>query len=441
MRAGFRILTCGYTSVSKPGRLVKRLSIRESISMNPASPGWRYRLLSIPLYLVWILHALKHGFKHSCPGYLSMRIFGIKADPVPRIWVHASSVGEVRAITPLVHALISQGEQILFTSFTATGFNAIRHSFADSLRSAVIPFDHYWHCRVFFRRHNIKLGLVMETELWPELLYQARKRDIRLILVNARLSPKSLNTGKFVRRLLSTTLGYFSGVLTRNSKDRDALLSMNASADRIKIIGNLKSQGKATHVNSRLIERDYLILASSHAGEEQQFLEARPAELDHYLLVLAPRHPDRSASIQAQIERLGINYSVRSKAQSIDNDTGVYLADTLGELNALMAYARVVVMGGSFDTTGGHNLIEPASLGCAIITGPSDSNITEDIAMLGRDQGVIQVEDMKGCWSELIELLEHPERARALGREAQSRLTQQPDIVQQYMSAINEWLQ
>ena len=267
--------------------------------MNLRSPGWRYRLLSIPLYLVWILHALKHGFKHASPGYLSMRMFGGKADPAPRVWVHASSVGEVRAITPLVHALISRGEQILFTSFTATGFKAIRHGFADSVRSGVIPFDHYWHCRAFFRRHNIKLGLVMETELWPELLYQARKRDVNLILVNARLSPKSLDTGRFVRRLLSTTLGYFSAVLTRNSKDRDALLSMNTSADRIKIIGNLKSHGKATHVNSRLIERDYLILASSHAGEEQQFLEARPAKLDHYLLVLAPRHPDEPAASSA----------------------------------------------------------------------------------------------------------------------------------------------
>lgn len=406
--------------------------------MNLCSPGWRYRLLSIPLYLLWILHALKHGFKHASPGYLSMRMFGVKADPVARVWVHASSVGEVRAITPLVHALISQGEQILFTSFTATGFKAIRHGFADSVRTAIIPFDQYWHCRGFFRQHNIKLGLVMETELWPELLYQARKRGIKLILVNARLSPKSLNTGKFVRRLLSTTLGYFSQVLTRNSKDRDALLSMNTSADRIRIIGNLKSHGKATQVNSRLIERDYLILASSHAGEEQKFLERRPAQLDQYLLVLAPRHPDRSAAIQTQIDRLGMNYSVRSKAQSIDNDTEVYLADTLGELNALMAYARVVIMGGSFDTTGGHNLIEPASLGCAIITGPSDSNIADDIAMLGKNQGVIQVEDMTACWTALVGLLEQPERAQALGREAQSRLTQQPDIVRQYMSAIND---
>jgi 3-deoxy-D-manno-octulosonic-acid transferase len=243
-----------------------------------------------------------------------------------------------------------------------------------------------------------------------------------------------------VRALLSTTLGYFERILTRNSKDRDALLSMGVSEDRIAITGNLKTYDKATPRQPRLIERDYLILASSHKGEEQQFLQTRPTELKHYLLVLAPRHPDRSAAIQAQIESLGMNYSVRSMAQAIDQDTEVYLADTLGELDSLMAYARVVIMGGSFDATGGHNLIEPAALGCTIITGASDSNIVEDIEMLGLDQGVIQVDSMTACWQAITRLINHPQEALALGREAQSRLAQQPDIIQKYMAAINPWL-
>lgn len=404
------------------------------------SPGLGYRLLSLTLYLFWILHAVKHGLKHHMPGYLSMRMFGIPGGDADQIWVHASSVGEVRAVTPLVHALIKQGEAVLFTSFTATGYQAIRHRFADSVASSVIPFDNCWHCRRFFRRQRIKLGLVMETELWPELLYQARRHNIKLLQVNARLSRKSLDATGFIRGLLTTTLGYFCLILTRNSRDFDALLSLGASADRVSIVGNLKSHIELSQQHNRLIERDYLILASSHSGEEQQFLEARPAQFADRLLVLAPRHPDRSASIQIQIERLGLNYAIRSKAQAIGSDTEVYLADTLGELKSLLAYARVVVMGGSFDTTGGHNLIEPASLGCAIITGPSDSNIGEDIDMLGIDSGVLQVPDMAACWQQIIRLLEHPEQAEMLGREAQSRLAQQPNIVQLYMAAISPYL-
>lgn len=392
------------------------------------------------MVLLWTLHALIHGFKRGLPRYLGLRMFGFESGGQDQVWVHAASVGEVHAVTPLVLALMQQGEKILFTSFTATGYTAIQHGFVDSVCSGIIPFDNYWHCRRFFQQHHIKLGLVVETELWPELLYQAQKRDVPLLLVSARLSRKSLDAGSFVRGLLSTTLGYFTGILARNSRDYDALLSMGADDKKLSLAGNLKSQVDSAHQHARLIERDYVLLASSHKGEEQQFLQTRPAELSHCLLVLAPRHPQRSAAIQTQIENLGMNYSVRSKAQTIEQNTEVYLADTLGELKPLMAFARIVVMGGSFDTTGGHNLIEPAVLGCTIITGPSDSNIAEDINLLGVDCGVLQVEDMTACWSAITRLINQPQAANALGREAQARLAQQPDIIQQYMTFIRPWL-
>lgn len=411
-----------------------------SVSAQPDSPGVGYRLLSLPLYLFWILHGLKHGLKHGTRDYLAMRMFGFDSAGGDQVWVHASSVGETRAVAPLVRALIEQGESIIFTSFTATGYRAIRKQFPDSVAAGVIPFDNWWHCRRFFARHSIKLGLVMETELWPELLYQARRRGMNLLLLNARLSRKSLDTSGFVRRLLKSTLGYFTRILTRGKRDLDALLSLGADTDRVTIIGNLKSRIELSQPQSRLIEGEYLVLASSHPGEEQQFLESRPGALADILLVLAPRHPDRSAEIQAQVERLGLRYAVRSKAQPLASDTEIYLADTLGELGALMAYARVVVMGGSFDTTGGHNLLEPASLGCAIITGPSDANIVEDIEMLGTGSGVLQVPSMADCWREITRLLAQPEQAEALGREAQSRLARQPDVVEEYLTVIREYL-
>ncbi len=408
--------------------------------MNIPAPGWRYRLLSLPLYLLWLVHALRHGHKHGLDGYLSMRFSATPGDSEARVWVHASSVGEVRAIAPLVRALMERGEKILFTSFTATGYQAIRKNFADTVCSSVIPIEHCWYCRRFFKLHNIKLGVVMETELWPELLYQSRRQGITLILVNARLSRKSLQVGNFARSLLSRTLGYFRLILTRGSADRDDLLSLGAQDEQIAIIGNLKVHNAVSTATTRIVERDYLLLASSHIGEEQQFLAARPATLKQQLLVIAPRHPERSASIEAQIEALGMRYAVRSKAQAVDQQTEVYLADTLGELNSLLAYARVVVMGGSFDSTGGHNLIEPASLGSAIITGPSDSNIIEDIAMLGVGSGVLQVENIDACWSAISELLDDPGRALALGCEARARLARQPDVIEGYLGAISPWL-
>jgi 3-deoxy-D-manno-octulosonic-acid transferase len=409
--------------------------------MNATAPGLAYRLLALMLYPLWMIHALQHGRRYELVRYRSMRMSQNRPDHDtpdhdPRIWVHAASVGEVRAITPLVHALMDGGHKILFTSFTATGFQAIQRDFADSVRSTVIPIDCYWHCRRFFARNNIKLGLIMETELWPELLYQARHHDIELLLVNARLSARSLEANRFVRALLSHTLGYFSQILTRSRDDQQALQSLGASPSRIRILGNLKARHHPPTNPIRLVAREYLLLASSHAGEELAFLASRHAAAQPRLLVIAPRHPARSKTIQSEIDGLGLRYAVRSQSQPVTAETEVYLADTLGELSQLMAHAEVVIMGGSFDDTGGHNLIEPASLGCAIITGPSTSNIDADIKMLGVGQGIIQVDDIVACWSAVIGLLEQPERRRALAKEAQARLSRQPDILQVYLDAI-----
>ena len=408
--------------------------------MTATAPGLSYRLLSLALYPFWLAHARHHGRKHALRYYRALRMARDTADHESRIWVHAASVGEVRAVAPLVQALMERGEKILFSSFTATGYQAIQREFADSVRIAVIPIDCYWHCRQFYARHNIKLGVIMETELWPELLYQARRQDIDLLLVNARLSKKSLQANKFVRRLLTDTLAYFAQILVRGGDDLEAFESLDANLEQVHILGNLKARPRAPAPSARLVERDYLLLASSHTGEERDFLAARPAALQSMLMVIAPRHPTRSKTIQGEIDSLGMRYAARSQEQPVTEETEVYLADTLGELGALMAHARLVIMGGSFDDTGGHNLIEPANLGCTIITGPSDSNISADIEMLGVDQGVLQVTSINDCWSMITTLLAQPERARSLALEAKSRISRQPDILQQYLQELRAYL-
>ena len=409
--------------------------------MKPKAPAILYRLATLPLILFWMIHGLRHGFKHGIPTYLLKRMPIFAKNPgEARIWVHASSVGEVQSITPLVEAIIAAGHPVLFTSFTATGYRTIVQNFSNRVEHELIPIDFWWFCRTFFRRHKIQLGLIMETELWPELLYQARCKSIPLLQVNARLSKKSSEQPMNVRRLLVNTLGYFSKILTRSERDQGHLLAMGVDPEMIEIIGNMKILHADTQSRPRLLQPDYLLLASSHEGEELEFLQARPAELNNTLIVIAPRHPERSSAIQAQIMQLGLKYSVRSKADPVNQDTDVYLADTLGELKSLMSHAQVVVMGGSFDNSGGHNLIEPVSLGCATITGPSDSNVQIDIDMLGAGSGLIQVADMNECWREIQELIKDPGRAEAMITEASYRLRQQPDIVGQYLNAIKPWL-
>ncbi|MCP4186967.1 MAG: hypothetical protein GY763_05115 [Gammaproteobacteria bacterium] len=406
--------------------------------MNAESPGAAYRLISILLLPFWLLHGFFHGRSYSLPSYLRQRI-SIKAGTgSPLVWIHASSVGEVVAISPLVKALLAQGESILFTSFTATGYQTIQNIFSTQLQSGIAPIDFILNCRFFVRRHNIKLCLLMETELWPELLFQTAQRSIPIIQVNARLSAKSLQAPIFIRYLLRRAITAITLHITRYPQDRRSLMQLGAEDQNIKVTGNLKSSQEDTETTNRLIEQKYLLLASSHEGEEVLFLQHRPDKLREHLLVIAPRHPKRSEIIQKQLADLGVEYAVRSQSQPVNGHTRVYLADTLGELKSFMAYADIVIMGGSFDQTGGHNIIEPAKLGCAIITGPSDSNISGDIEQLA--DGIIQVEDMPTCWRKIEYLLANPEKAKILGDSARKSTQQQTHVLDAYLAEIRPYL-
>ena len=405
------------------------------------SPGTGYRLLSMLMLPLWLIHALWHGYKQDLAQYKALRFWGRKgASKKPLIWVHSASVGEVEAISPLVRALLDQGETILFTSFTASGYKTIRRNFADRVEPCIIPVDFVWFCRRFFRHYRIKLCLLMETELWPELLFQAARNNLPIIQINARLSRKSLEAPIFIRYLLRRTMEYISLHLTRNTADRENLKQLGANPRNIKLIGNLKSRKEETITLPNLIKREYLLLASSHEGEERMMIEQRPSDAEKLLIVIAPRHPTRSKAIQRELARLGVNYSVRSQAQAISPRTEVYLADTLGELKALMGHPRVVIMGGSFDQTGGHNLIEPATLACPIITGPSDSNIRNEIELLGDGIGIIQVSNMSECWQKIIALLKDPDQAVALGNRARQAIGKAPDILEAYLAEIRPYL-
>ena len=407
--------------------------------MNAESPGSAYRLLSVLLFPFWLLHAFFHGRSQKRPQYLMQRFWG-SADRsyLSKVWVHASSVGEVNAVSPLVKALINQGESILFTSFTITGYQAIESNFPSAVVSGIIPVDFLFFCRRFIHQRKIKLCLLMETELWPELLYQTAKNNVPIIQVNARLSEKSIQSPIYIRYLLRRSLANISLHLTRNGEDRDNLIGLGAEPEQIKIIGNLKSHFVQIENLPRLVERDYLLLASSHEDEESQFIKQRSLGWQDKLIVIAPRHPTRSQSIQQQFTDLDINFAVRSDKQPITDQTEVYIADTLGELKAFMAHAEIVIMGGSFNQTGGHNLLEPANLGCAIITGPSDSNIRNDIEHLG--SSIFQVANMTTCWEKIEFLLSNPDESRSMAMQARNIVQQSGNILDAYFEEIRPYL-
>ena len=418
--------------------------------MNTQPPALAYRLLTWPLFFFWLIHALLHGLKHRQLDYFWQRMGFQQKGPQRSIWIHASSVGEVSLIKPLVEHYC-RSRPVMVTTFTASGLQHARRILSQDVTIRVLPIDCYPISRRFIRRHGMILGIIAETELWPETLYQARVSKIPLLQVNARLTSKSLDKAGWMKRILGQTLNYFDALLTRNNTDSENLRSLSVAEQKIHVCGNLKyAQHPEQHTNdlADLIGRPYILFASTREGEESLFaktmitLQQDPEIQDpaRQLAVIAPRHPQRATQIKQQLQALGIALVQRSKGGQIEADTDFYLADTLGELNALMAHARLVVMGGSFADIGGHNILEPARLGKAVITGPSDYNIRADIDLLAQHQAIIQVADDTQLLQQLKRLLTDPTALQQLADHARDFIQLQGDVLEHYIQQINRYL-
>jgi len=409
--------------------------------MGPLKPPFGYRLLSAVLFPVWLIHACWQAIQHKQARYLWNRLglFQPRATQ-PCIWLHASSVGEVEMIKPLVEKLQSQ-HALLVTTFTPTGLLHAQRVFSQDIQIRALPIDLQPVSRRFIRRANIKLALIAETELWPETLFQLKSEAIPLLQINARLSEKSLKTTGWRRKILRLTLGYFDLYLTRTEQDVGSLTALGAEPDKIITAGNLKYASlPITTPHRRLIERDYILFASTHDPEELEFASLMQKQAVKQLIVIAPRHPQRAEQILKSLKPLGLNMQQRSREPAIKADTQLYLADTLGELKSLMAHALVVVMGGSFAPVGGHNVLEPAALGKPIISGPSDDNIRQDIALLSQQNAMIQVTSFEQLAQKMTHLLENPQQREQLAENVRSVIQTQAHILDNYLLAIQRYL-
>ncbi len=408
--------------------------------MTATSPSLSYRLLSLPLFLFWIFHAFWLALKNKRLDYLLQRI-GLQAPgPVGCIWIHASSVGEVELIKPVVDHY-QQQHPLLVTVFTPTGYQHARKILPPTIAIRVLPIDFLPLSWLFIRRNRIKLALVAETELWPETLYQAARCSIPLLQINARLSDKSLNPSPWIKKILQQTLANFQLHITRTRADLERLQSMQVDQGKIRVIGNLKYAGlDAEQLYPDLIGRPYILFASTHKPEEELFAAMRSALTGEILFVIAPRHPQRANEIVKALGSLDLQLAQRSKGEQITADTQIYLADTLGELKALFSHAKLIVMGGSFAPVGGHNIIEPATQGKMIITGPSDDNIKADIELLQEGQAIIQVADIEQLQQQIIDCLDHPQKIADYSAHAQQLMQQQSHILEQYINAIDGYL-
>ncbi len=353
------------------------------------------------------------------------------AGPSPRaaIWVHAVSLGEVTAAAPLIRALRTRHADlaVVLTTATPTGRARAKALFGDAIVVEFLPYDTPGSMRRFLKRAQPRLVIIMETELWPNLFDQCRRRGVPVVFANARLSEKSVSR---YRRFGALFRDVFSGdttVAAQSEEDARRFIAIGADPKRTHVVGNLKFDIQIdTAVIRRGLElrstygasRPVWIAGSTHAGEEEAALTAHghlQSVVPDMLLLLVPRHPERFQAAADLLTRRGFRFERRSSNAAVRPDAAVLLVDSVGELAMLYASADVAFVGGSLVPVGGHNLLEPAALGIPVVTGPYQSNAKEIAQLLLREGAVLQVADAKELAGVLTELFTDSAKRGVIG--------------------------
>jgi len=368
------------------------------------------------------------------------------------IWIHAVSVGEANAAIPLIKELIVRYPQysIVVTTTTPTGSARITQQLKDDVIHVYAPYDVPWVVNRFLRRSQTKLCIIMETEIWPNILHCCRKNNIPIFLANARLSERSRLRYELIATLTKAMLKSYSMVSAQGLLDGERLLSLGLNPKRLMISGNIKfdikiptqliDDGASLRKEWNTKNRPTFIAASTHEGEDIIILDAFNRireQLPEALLILVPRHPDRFMRVERLCKEQGFKLVLRSLNQLPSEDTSILLGDTMGELLLLYAASDIAFVGGSLVPVGGHNLIEPAAIGLPVLTGPHLHNFTE-IARLLQSAGTAQtVHDAKSMASAVIALFSAKELHSKMSIRAREVISANSGALEKHL----EWIE
>ena len=392
-----------------------------------------YRLL-MWLLVPWALLRLLIRARRQ-PAYLAnvAERFGFYKQKAQRpvIWIHAVSVGEVRAAQPLIQALAERhpNKQILVTNMTPTGRETSRDLFDDAVLRCYLPYDLVPAVERFLRHFNPVSALVMETELWPTLVTRSCHRGVAVQLLNARLSERSAKRYQRFAALSRRMLDQLKIICTQT--ERDAARFRQLGAPRVQVTGNMKFDREAPQeqlaLGSQLRQmfgqqRPIFLAASTRDDEEALLLDAIASAkgpgllaVPDLLTIIVPRHPQRFDSVADLLRRKGITYQRRSENQAINAMTQVVLGDSMGEMFAYYAACDIAFVGGSLLPLGGQNLLEACAVGKPVIVGPHTFNFEEATEQAIEAGAALRVNDAQMLVSTVSSLLTDPARARQIG--------------------------
>jgi 3-deoxy-D-manno-octulosonic-acid transferase len=400
--------------------------------------------LALPFILVrlWLRGRRERGYRDAVTER-----FGIYALERPEnlIWVHAVSVGEARAAAPLVHALQEllpahfPGCRILMTCTTAAGRDTLKQVYADRVLVAYLPYDYPEAVQGFLAWFKPRLGILMETEVWPNLLAGCREAGVPVLLANARMSEKSARGYQRWRSLSAPAFESLAAVCAQSAADAERLRALGAK--RVEVTGNLKfdatpdaAQLAAGRAWRAALGRPVLLLASTREGEEALLLEKIPA-IENLLVVVVPRHPQRFDEVAR------IAQSRRSRQPVPAPGDRVHLGDTMGEMAFYYGACDVALIGGSFAPLGGQNLIEGLAAGAAVVLGPSMFNFAEATRLALDAGGVLQAADAEAAIAAAQALLRDPARRARMAEAGKTLCEAHRGATARHVEVCRELLQ
>ncbi|MDQ3667152.1 MAG: 3-deoxy-D-manno-octulosonic acid transferase [Acidobacteriota bacterium] len=420
-------------------------------------------LVLLPRFL---FDAFRHGkyvagFKERLGSSLPV----IQSHGRPVVWIHCVSVGESHAARPLVRGIRHRFPDVVLvvSTTTLTGQNLARELFKSEVAKVFyFPFDWRWTVRRALKAINPSAVLILETELWPGFLRECHIQQIPVAIVNGRISHQSFRRYKCISRFVSRVLECLSVGIMQTEADAERIRTLGLAPSKVFVSGNLKfdagtmpsSNTLAGELQQRfdIVNKAPLILAAStHPPEERLMLEAfqrlRTGSAQKLRLMLAPRHPERFADVASLLDNSRLTWTRRSNlASPIDQTCDAILLDTIGELPAIYSLAAVVFVGGSIANIGGHNILEPAAVGAAIVTGAHTHNFDGIVTVFAKNHAIIQLPFLsdgqagRALGKVFKELLNDKQRRRELGQRAKQMVEQNQGASERTLDLLDSLL-
>lgn len=391
--------------------------------------------LSTPIvfYIAW--EAFRNKDRKFLLQRMAISFSASKEIKKDSIWIHAASVGEVNAVTPLIHKL-SKNNNIILTTNTPSSAVRVANTLSEQVSHFYCPLDWQWAIKKFISNFQPCCLLIIETELWPNLFTVAKTLNLPITIINGRISTRTLHASTWVKKRYRDCLRASNFVLARSEEDSQRFITLGAIPSKVKSIGNIKfyQQHNLNDITAFQTLKPYVLAASTRDKEEALIVSAwGKSEHGDQLLIIAPRHPKRIADIINQLKPYNLKLAIRSRNETITQETDIYIADTFGELLTFIKGATFVIMGGSFVNKGGQNILEVAHANKTVVFGPFMDNFKEEAQLFVEQQAGIQLDNIQLLPETIDKLLNQPEVNQQYQNKAQQLMIQQQNILGTYL--------